>query len=120
MMKRIKKEPESSPTKSVIKVKINENDEIEYLDPDQNNEDELPIEFEIEEINEIDDEDNPVELVHTSDGHMVIKMEKDKEAGGTIVEHICGKCNKGFCNFEVSFFLVFFSLILILKIILMF
>lgn len=106
-MKRIKKEPESSPTKSVIKVKINENDEIEYLDPDQHNDDDLPIEYEIEEINENDGEECPVELVQTSDGHMFIKMEKDKEVDqGPIVEHICGKCNQGFCDFEVSFLLL--------------
>lgn len=106
-MQRIKKEP-GTPIKSVIKVKINENDEIEYLDPDHNN-DEIPIEYEIEEINENDEED-PLELVQTSDGHMFIKMEKDREVGGTIVEHICGKCHKGFPDFEVRlFFQIFFE-----------
>lgn len=102
MMKRIKKEP-GTPVKSVIKVKINENDEIEYLDPEHNNDDDIPVEYEIEELN---DED-PLELVQTSDGHMFIKMEKDKEVGGTIVEHVCGKCSKGFPDFEVrsDFFL---------------
>lgn len=100
-MKRIKNEPAESPVKAVIKVKINENDEIEYLDSELN--DDLPVEYEIEEVfegeDDVDYEEGP-ELVHTSEGHMVIKMEKDKDVPSTIVEHICGKCNKGFPDFQ--------------------
>lgn len=110
-MKRIKKEPDCSPAKSVINVKINENDEIEYLDPDHD--DEIPVEYEIEEIND-DFEEGP-ELVQTSDGHMFIKMEKNKDA---IVEHICGKCAEGFPDFEVRFFFFIVSGIVWFKILL--
>lgn len=62
----------------VINVKINENDEIEYLNIE-----------ETEETYESDDVDMDTELVATGEGVMSIRR-KSK----TIVEHICGKCDK--------------------------
>lgn len=74
---------------TVINVKINEDNEIEYVDL-------------LEEEDEYDhrDEEATIDeenvLVSKSDGVMTIKP-KSK----TIVEHVCGKCNKSYKSFGV-------------------
>lgn len=75
---------------AVINVKINEDNEIEYLDYIEDDD-----EYDNrDEIGTIDDENI---LVQKSNGVMTIKP-KPK----TIVEHVCGKCNKIYKSFGVN------------------
>lgn len=77
---------------SVINVKINEDNEIEYMDLAE--EEETQGDYDNEGRTDIDDESM---LVSKGEGVMSIKM-KDK----TIVEHVCGKCSKSYKSFGVD------------------
>lgn len=77
---------------SVINVKINEDNEIELLEVDETTQDTIHSDAEI--TDEEDAEDDP-ELIQTRDGHMMLTLDK------TLVEHICGKCDKTFKSFKV-------------------
>lgn len=99
---------------SVINVKINEDNEIEYMDlaeeDDEQEEDDEHEEHDEddnqERTNDIDDENM---LVPTGNGVMTIRM-KEK----TIVEHVCGKCSKSYKSFGVKKIL-FILIVIFLK-----
>lgn len=82
---------------SIINVKINEQEEIEYVTYDEETQDhsdaETITEIELEE--DFDDSDDP-DVITNPDGSMVIKMEKKPD-----IEHVCGKCHETFLNLEV-------------------
>lgn len=75
----------------MTKVKIDENEEIEYIISTVNTSDEEEI---VEEyiIDEDAVEEEP-ELFETPDGRTFIKMDQS-----TVVEHVCGKCAQSFTN----------------------
>ena len=77
---------------SVINVKINENNEVEYMDAEEDDGDTVDVIYynDVEEF-ENDNDDEPIMVVPKSDGVMTIQM-KEK----TIVEHVCGKCSKSY------------------------
>lgn len=83
----------------VINVKINANEEIEYVTAgiDESSQDNLSDGETVEEFEVEDDgSDHEPDVIKKPDGTMVIKMEKE-----TIVEHVCGKCGDTFQNLEV-------------------
>lgn len=84
----------------VINVKINDQEEIEYVTYDDENQEysdaETITEIELEEEVDESDEAEPY-IIAKPDGSMSIKLEKGHE-----IEHICGKCNKSFQSLEVS------------------
>lgn len=86
---------------SVINVKINEDNEIEYLEVDEVAESDIEDDEENgeEDIFEDDLDDNDPELVKNTDGTMSIKLAKKKSKSSTIVEHVCGKCSKTYSTF---------------------
>lgn len=85
----------------IINVKINEQEEIEYVTFDEesqehsDNETITEIELE-EEFDDSDDFDAEPDVITNPDGSIVIKIEKEPE-----IEHVCGKCNQTFQNLEV-------------------
>lgn len=108
---------------SVVNVKLNANDEIEYMNIEEHSQDtvidevelieqdeeeedfeesgdEYIIEEEVEEEDDDEDEAEP-ELIEMSDGRMMIKIKEENKVD-TVVEHVCGKCNKSYKNFGVS------------------
>lgn len=86
---------------SVINVKINEDNEIEYLEVDEVAESDIEDDEENgeEDIFEDDLDNNDPELVPNNDGTMSIKLAKKKSKSSTIVEHVCGKCSKTYSTF---------------------
>lgn len=77
---------------SVINVKINDNDEIEYVNLEEANEEEF-------EEYEVFDDDNNV-LVPSGEGVMTIKPKDSFKK--TVIEHVCGKCNKSYKSIAVN------------------
>lgn len=90
---------------SIVNVKINEFNEIEYIDD---------VSEEIEEATEAGsdadiDEENV--LVNTGDGVMTIKVKTSKQS---VLQHICSNCNKTYKSVKVRthnfHFLFFYNL----------
>ena len=95
------KQKANSTTTSIVNVQLNDKNEIEFLEVtnDEQSQDNNQSEEEEEEENSLSEGENEEpELVETSDGHMMIKIEKE----ATVVEHVCAKCNKSFQLISVS------------------
>lgn len=83
---------------SVINVKINADNEIEYLEVDEVADSDVEDDDDNEEDDDLDIEDP--ELVPNQDGSMTIKMPEKKKTK-TIVEHVCGKCSRTYSTYAV-------------------
>lgn len=93
---------------SVINVKINENNEIEYMEVDDQASEEEDGDHQGNDIHEIvfepddedDDDDDEEELIPNEDGTMSIKLSKKKPKRKQVVEHVCAKCSKTYASLQ--------------------
>lgn len=111
---------------SVINVKINENNEIEYMEvnevasedelyADENTQDNEYDAFGEDDVDDddVDDEDGDPdyegeeELIPNEDGTMTIKMPEKKVKKKQVVEHVCAKCSKSYSSVKVNYLRLF-------------
>lgn len=97
---------------SVINVKINEHNEIEFMevdeaDFDEDEENEVDrLDIEADEVNDEEDDDDfedEEELIPNEDGTMSIKMSPGNRKKKQVVEHVCAKCSKTYATLRVNF-----------------
>lgn len=83
---------------SVISVKINENNEIEFMQIEEKSNDyDNTVEINDDDDDDVQEIDDNNILVQKKDGVMSIKVKNQ-----TVIEHVCAKCTKTFTSVLVK------------------